>query len=378
LITPDHNGESVNHIASHMSEHIPKALAETGVAGASIALIRDGEVAWAGAFGTADASSSQPLTTEHVFEVASITKPLFSYGVLKLRDAGLFDLDTPLNDYLDEPYLDDPRIKKVTARHVLSHQGGFPNWQRQRDDGPLKMYFEPGERYSYSGEGFQYLKFVIEKLTGRSALDVITELTLEPFGMTESDLVWPSRRGNPPLAVGHDKDGKPSKKRESSEMNAAASLVGSPTEVARFMTWMMRDDVHPDALPSKTLDEMLTPEVPVNNSQSWHTEWPRPDADYSDTVSWGLGWSLEHPPVVERAAATSTNPAPWFWHWGDNTVYFNFAIGSRESRSGVVVLTNSAFGYQLWVDVVKIALGGEHPSLDWVADVYSSRHRKPA
>jgi hypothetical protein len=160
-------------------------------------------------------------------------------------------------------------------------------------------------------------------------------------------------------------------------MNAAASLVGSPTEMARFMTWMMRDDVHPDALASSSVNEMLTPAVPVNNSQSWHTEWPRPNADFSDTVSWGLGWSLEHAPSVGQEPAANT-PAPWFWHWGDNSVFFNFAIGSRQSRSGVVVMTNSAFGYQLWKDVVNIALGGDHPSLDWVADVYSSRHRRPA
>lgn len=143
------------------------------------------------------------------------------------------------------------------------------------------------------------------------------------------------------------------------------------------MTWMMRDDVHPDALASSSVNEMLTPAVPVNNSQSWHTEWPRPNADFSDTVSWGLGWSLEHAPSVGQGPAANT-PAPWFWHWGDNSVFFNFAIGSRQSRSGVVVMTNSAFGYQLWKDVVNIALGGDHPSLDWVADVYSSRHRRPA
>lgn len=377
MITPEHNGHSVESIGSHLDEHVPKALSETGVAGASIALIRDGDVAWAGAYGTADLSTGRPITTDTVFEAASITKPLFSYGVLKLRDAGVIDLDTPLNDYLDEPYLDDPRITKVTARHVLNHTGGFPNWQRQRDEGDLKMYFEPGERYAYSGEGFQYLKLVIEKLTGRPPLDVITELTLEPFGMTESDLVWPSRRSDPLLALGHEKDGSPRAKRISPEMNAAASLVGSPTEVARFMTWMMRDDVHPDALASSSLNEMLTPAVPVNNSQSWHTEWPRPNADFSDTVSWGLGWSLEHAPSVGQEPAANT-PAPWFWHWGDNSVFFNFAIGSRQSRSGVVVMTNSAFGYQLWKDVVNIALGGDHPSLDWVADVYSSRHRRPA
>ena len=89
--------------------------------------------------------------------------------------------------------------------------------------------------------------------------------------MSSSDLVWPSRRSDAPLAVGHEKDGTPREKRSSPEMNAAASLHGNPSDVARFMTWMMRDDEHSDALPTSSIDEMLTPAVPVNNSQSWHT-----------------------------------------------------------------------------------------------------------
>ena len=119
------------------------------------------------------------------------------------------------------------------------------------------MYFEPGERYAYSGEGFQYLKHVIEKLTGRPALDVITELTLEPFGMTESDLVWPSRRSNPPLALGHEKDGTPREKRASSEMNAAASLIGSPTEVARTFGVPIRWLADPDNLELKEREHLV-------------------------------------------------------------------------------------------------------------------------
>ena len=82
-----------------------------------------------------------------------MTKPVFAYAVLKLVDEGKLDLDTPLVKYLSGRYDvgDDPRLDQITARHVLSHRTGFPNW-RPRGDKTLKIYFTPGDRFSYSGE----------------------------------------------------------------------------------------------------------------------------------------------------------------------------------------------------------------------------------
>jgi len=82
-----------------------------------------------------------------------LTKPVVAYAALKLADQGKLDLDAPLSRYLPAPYIDgDARLEQITARRVLSHNSGFPNWRPEGK--PLVIHFTPGERFSYSGEGF--------------------------------------------------------------------------------------------------------------------------------------------------------------------------------------------------------------------------------
>jgi len=112
-----------------------------------------------------------------------------SYSVLRLVDEGKFDLDVPFNKYLGTRYDvgDDPRLDKITARRVLTHSSGFPNW---RNGTVLPINFEPGEKFSYSGEGFVYLSKVIEKITGLRFEDFVQQQTLGPLGMSSSSFVW--------------------------------------------------------------------------------------------------------------------------------------------------------------------------------------------
>src|SRR5205085_228501 len=107
--------------------------------------------------------TKEPVNTETIFEAASLSKPVSAYAALKLCDKGLLKLDEPLSNYLPEPYIaDDPRIKLVTMRHVLTHTPGFPNWRR---NATLNFINNPGEKFSYSGEGFVYLQAVVEHIT---------------------------------------------------------------------------------------------------------------------------------------------------------------------------------------------------------------------
>ena len=132
---------------------------KSNVPGVSIALIQHGKTIWVHGFGVKEAGTSQPVTGETVFEAASLSKPVFAYGVLKLVDQGKLRLDVPLTIYLPKPYIPgDQRLAKITARIVLSHRTGFPNW---RDGDSLPLYFTPGERFSYSGEGYIYLQRVV-------------------------------------------------------------------------------------------------------------------------------------------------------------------------------------------------------------------------
>src|SRR5215468_2276665 len=176
-----------------LDKSLPDLMAKGAVPGLSIALIRDRTTYWVHSFGVRDAKSGQPVTEETIFEAASLSKPVFAYAVLKLVDQGKLDLDTPLTHYWpsDSPYsidpANDPRLQQITARIVLSHRTGFPNW---RPDGkPLTIYFAPGSRFSYSGEGYVYLQRTVERIESKPLNQIMQEIVFAPLGMNDSTYI---------------------------------------------------------------------------------------------------------------------------------------------------------------------------------------------
>ncbi|MEO1485541.1 MAG: serine hydrolase [Bacteroidota bacterium] len=128
------------------------------IPGVSLGLIENGKLTYHKTYGVKNVFTQASVEKETLFEAASITKPVFGFAVCRLAERGIIDLDQPLYTYLPfEEIAYDERYKKITARHVLSHQTGFPNWR----DGEMKIEFEPGTQFGYSGEGFEYLKKVI-------------------------------------------------------------------------------------------------------------------------------------------------------------------------------------------------------------------------
>ncbi len=109
--------------------YIPELMKKTGVPGLAIAVIRDGKTTWLHGFGMKEVKTGQPVTGETIFEAASLSKPLFTHGVLNLVEQGKLGLDVPLTTFLPRPFVaGDERRAKITARIVLSHRTGFPNW----------------------------------------------------------------------------------------------------------------------------------------------------------------------------------------------------------------------------------------------------------
>jgi CubicO group peptidase (beta-lactamase class C family) len=115
---------------------------------------------------------------------ASFTKVAFAYMVMKLVDEKILDLDQPVYKYLSKPLpeypeykelANDPRAKRITARMLLSHTSGFPNWRAFEDDRKLKIHFEPGSRYAYSGEGIVLLQLVVETVTKRPLAELMSQ-----------------------------------------------------------------------------------------------------------------------------------------------------------------------------------------------------------
>ena len=167
-------GKKENSVESYIGFDIPKSTVDQyleeqmkarNIPGMSIALFEDGKIVHHKTFGYANWQDSVKVNDQTIFEAASLSKPMFAYFVMKYVDEGKLDLDKPLYEYL--PYPDiahDERYKQITARMVLSHRSGFPNWRNDLPDKRLVIQFDPGTDFFYSGEGYMYLSKVLKHI----------------------------------------------------------------------------------------------------------------------------------------------------------------------------------------------------------------------
>ena len=76
---------------------------------------------------------------------------------------------------------------------LLSHTSGLPNWRWFADDKKLRIYFEPGARFAYSGEGIDLLQLVVESTANKGLKELMEERVFGPLGMNRTSMVWESR-----------------------------------------------------------------------------------------------------------------------------------------------------------------------------------------
>jgi CubicO group peptidase (beta-lactamase class C family) len=336
-----------------LEQHIPGWMESSAVVGLSVVLIADARVVWSRGFGYKDKAAEQLVTPATIFQAASLSKPVFAYIVLKLAAAGVLDLDAPLSDYMPEPYIaDEPRLPLITARRVLCHTPGFPNWRSE--DKPLGIYFTPGERFSYSGEGYVYLQKVVEHVTGESLTELAQTHIFQPFDMPSSSYVW-IEPYDTLAAQGYKVTGEPAEVGKMDTPNAAYSLYTTPSEFARFVCAIMEPRESPAYLSIAQTAEMLHPHVSVNDNPDWGDNWPATDFQMNHEVSWGLGWGLEHIPGGDI-----------FWHWGDNGAFRAFVMGSQTQKTGLVMMSNSANGLKLCTKLYGATMPGPHPGITWL------------
>ena len=320
--------ESTSQTVARLEKHLPELMRKNGVLGVGIAVIRNNEVALAKSFGIADGRTRALVNTDTVFEAASLGKPIFAYVTVSLSQDGLIDLDVPLVKYVPDLFSSpEPRLRDITARMILSHSSGLPNFG---SNSPENLLFDPASAYAYSGVGFEVLQHVLETLTGRTLNQLATEIVFEPFGMTSTSYVW-TEEFSPRFAPGHDSSSKQySQTRKPENGNAAWSLYTTTADYARFVERSIRKN-DPVAI------AMITPQIKV-----------------TDEISWGLGWSLQ-----------STKPNSSFWHWGSNPGYRGYVVGYPTEKIAVVVLSNSDEMFKLIEDTVQQTIGGELPSYHW-------------
>ena len=355
--------------------NLPRLLELASVPGLALAVV-EGRRVWRRGFGQAIEELRKPVSEETVFEAASLGKPVFAYAVLRLVDAGIIDLDRPLYDYLPIADADNARMKRVTARHVLSHTTGLPNWRQQPS--PLEPESDPGAGFSYSGEAYFYLQRVVETLTDSPFGRLMRKQVLDPLGMSQSSYTWrPEFESR--MAAGYDGKekrldiqgaigrrtqaialewGKPLDEWRYQDYaravqlvnpqwpelplymvpNSAASLLTTAGDYAKFLTQVVAPPAGGIALAPSTRSAMLKPQVKLNSA-----------------LHWGLGWGIqrdEHGEVL--------------WHWGANNSFRNFTIADTENGRAIVVLTNSENGPRIYERVIVAVTGHDHPAFLWI------------
>lgn len=278
-----------------------------------------------------------PPDSDPVFQAASLGKPVFAYGILKLAKDGRLDLDRPLLSYLPDGYLHRrnpfairqapmtdlvaaPDLGLVTARMVLSHTSGLPNWSNEN----LSFAFRPGTSWGYSGEGFMLLQKVAERITGEAIDRLMRRLIFEPLKMTSSEFRW-SPAVSARLVPGTSASGQPRQLRFP-EPIVPSSLYTTAGDYARFITALLAD--------AEILRLMTTAPVTVDGRLG---------------LEWGLGWGLER-------GGDGLN----LWHWGSNPGYRSFVMVSVKSGNGIVILTDSERGLAVAEPLVDTVLPGHH------------------
>ena len=309
-----------------------------------MAAIRKGKLERILSLGGRDIRTKEPVNAETVFEAASLSKPLVAFAALQLVDIGKLNIDEPLSRIVPVIMSADFESSSITARHVLTHTTGLPNWRRE--EYPLRTYFSPGSRFSYSGEAFVYLQSAIECLLDEPLENVMKRLVFEPLGMGRSSYVWQASFEDN-FAVSHDEHGQAGDKFRPALANAAYSLHSTASDYARFLVAAMSGA----RLSKPTSKEWLSPQVhvPVGRSEALESDPPETDQG----VAWGLGWGLE----PARNA---------FFHWGANPGASAFAIGVSAEQSALVLFANSDNGLDIVPRLRPTFYPGEHPALSWL------------
>jgi CubicO group peptidase (beta-lactamase class C family) len=332
--------------SSATAADVGQLITDAQVPGLSMAVIRNGGIETLTAAGVRNARDGAPIDQQTIFDAASLSKPVFAYAVLQLIDAGALTLDTPLARHAPDYVPDDPRAGAITVRHVLSHSSGLPNWRSI--DLPLKTYFPPGERFSYSGEGFVWLQRVVEAITGDPIGVLLYRLVFEPLAMRQSSFVWQSAF-DANYADPHDATLASDLKKKPATANTAASLQTTARDYACFLRGVLSGA----RLKPETARLWLSPQVTLRRRcvQCLASDMPESDTQ----VAWGLGWGLE-----PQSGA--------FFQWGDNDRgrFKAFAMGSLQGRSAVVVFTNGFNGMSIMPELVDGTLPGAHPAFDWL------------
>jgi CubicO group peptidase (beta-lactamase class C family) len=327
--------------------------------GVSVAVINKGKIEWARGYGVLETGSNSTVTTETLFQAASISKPVAGIAVLRLVQENKLNLDEDVNVKLVSwkvPENDFTKERKVTLRGLLSHSAsvtgsGFVGYSSDEQvptliqilDGtapanskPIRVDALPNKEFRYAGGGYIIMQQLLADITGKPFPALMQETILKKLGMTRSTYQQPlPKEFWDSAAVGHGLNGEKVKGNwYTYPQMAVAGLWTTPSDLARLAIEVQKSKTGKSnkILSAKMINEMLTPQV----------------------GGYGLGFALQ-----------GKNESSRFSHGGSNVGYKCFLIAYADTGQGAVVMTNSDNGSELTAEIMR-SIAKEYGWLDYL------------
>jgi len=333
------------------AEALQDDLADSDAFGVSAAVLEDGEVTFAAAFGSKDPDGHEPLETTTLMQIGSTTKQMTAVALLRNVEAGQVSLDDSLSSALpDLSFSVDPTWSdQVLVRHLLTHQGAFYDytpWDRTSDDADLASFAyggfaaqeflmaPPGVMFNYSNPNFILAGLISEELDSRMWPDIMVEDVFQPLGMTRTFL----RRseveadGDYALSYGVGSDSLQTNTPGNVAMDQvpdpaftrpAGLAWTTPTQMMAWAQFLMEGD--PSVLSDTLRQQVTSPHVETLMLPGHHL--------------YGFGMFVWD--------GYATQDATWYevpvWEHGGNTLSFSNVFFMLPDQDFAVVITSSGF-----------------------------------
>lgn len=351
--------------ADSLNAKIEYLMKKANVSGVAVSVFNSNKPIFSKTYGLADVKNNKPLLQSSIMYGASFSKTVFAYIVMQFVQENVIDLDKPLVEYLAQPlpdYIikgkrrgyqdlkDDERYKKITARMCLSHTTGFPNWRWFEEDKKIKFKFDPGTRYSYSGEGLYLLQFVIEQITGKDYETISQERVFKPLGMNNTSQVWQTRFESN-SCFGHNANGEPYELNKWKDANAGGSMSTTLEDFTKFYTAL----INSKGLSKKVFNEMTSPQIRIK-SKSQFGPFAKVDGSDNDAIelSYGLGVGVFKTPFGHA-----------FFKEGHDEGWGHYSICFPDKKTAIVIMTNNDNGESIFKELLAYAIGDTFTPWRW-------------
>ena len=354
--------------SAELDRKIQQLMKDGKVQGLAITVFNENQPVYKKVFGYKRFDTKDPLRTNTNFYGASLSKSVFAVLVMKMVEEEVIELDKPLESYLPTPVYaygkgtswnqdytsleKDSLYKKITARMCLDHTSGFPNWRWYEPDQKLRVLFQPGTAYSYSGEGLCYLQFVLEKITGKSLEQLMEEEIFHPLGMNTSAYTWEARFEKN-YCYGHDTNGKIYQKDKDNAPRSASTLETTPDDLSLFLEGVLQKRI----LTPASYKQMFTPQLRLRSKmQMEQRSWLDTTTSENDNIqlSYGLGWGILQTPYGLGA-----------FKEGHGDGFQHYMIIFPERQMGILILTNSDNGEGIFKELLEVAMADKYTPWRW-------------